>query len=250
MSTTFDSSVSAQINAASVPFIIVGDQSANVAVSDKQRLGVDNGQNDFPVLRYLLGQCRMKLHDIVAQNEFGTEDQTSSPVARPFIYKSTFSRQRSLRVIMYRPQELMTNALLNFVGFVSQMHVDMSVELEQELLRLDAILVEELTLVPGLLSYASLRTSSGTWYNLVLMNDDQVRSNLKQGIHHQYAAYQLAPQCYKWIRIHSGTLPGGVQERRFEVQRTKAYAPYHTHSTGLTFCVHENTYARDVHATR
>lgn len=29
--------------------------------------------------------------------------------------------------------------------------------------------------LPGLLSYASLRTSSGTWYNLVLMNDDQVR---------------------------------------------------------------------------
>src|SRR5215469_14091224 len=104
---------------------------------------------------------------------------------------------------IHKKQELMTNTSLNCVGFVKRAQVEMSVELEQELCRLGAVLVKELTHMPGLLSYASLRTSSGTWYNLVLMNDDQVRSNLKQGVYHQYAAYQLAPQCYKRIRIHS-----------------------------------------------
>ena|SRR5437763_8810222 len=144
----------------------------------------------------------------------------------------------------------MTSTSLNFVGFVNQVQVGMSVGLEQELFRLDAILVEELMQMPGLLSYASLRTSFGTWYNLVLMNDDQVGSNLKEGVHHQYAAYQLAPQCYKWICIHSGTLLGGVRGNRFELQRTKYYAPYNADSTDRTFRVHENTYARDMHVTR
>jgi hypothetical protein len=126
----------------------------------------------------------------------------------------------------------------------------MPVALGQELFRLDAILAEELTRMLGLLSYSSLRTSFGTWYNLVLINDDQVRSDLKQGVYHQYAAYQLAPQCYKWIRIHSGTLPSGVYGNRFEVQRTKYYAPYNAHGPGWAFRVYENTYARDVHVTR
>ena len=119
----------------------------------------------------------------------------------------------------------MTNASLNFVSFVNHVQVELPVELEQELFRLDAILVEELTQIPGLLSYASLHTSSGTWYNLVLMNDDQVRSNLKQGAHHQYAACQLAPQCYKWIRIHSGNLSGGVHGDHFEVCEPNSMRP-------------------------
>jgi len=140
----------------------------------------------------------------------------------------------------------MTNALLNFVGLQNQVQVEMSVELEQELSRLAAILVVELTQMSGLFSYASLHTGSGKWYNLVLINDDQVSSSLKQGVHHQYVAYQLAPQCYKWIRFHCGILLGSLCGNRFEVQRTRYYAPHNAQCNERTFCVRENTYARDV----
>jgi hypothetical protein len=52
------------------------------------------------------------------------------------------------------------------------------------------------------------------------------------------------------IRIHSGTLPGGVHGKRFEVERTRYYESYNAQSPGRTFCVHENTYARGMHVTR
>jgi hypothetical protein len=120
MSSTVDSSASVQLNATTVPFVIVGDQPSGIATSDTQEVEGNDRRNDFFVLRYLLGQNRMKLHEIATQNKSGIEDQTSCQVSKPFIYNSVLSWQRSLRVIMYRPQVLMTNASLNFVGFVNQ----------------------------------------------------------------------------------------------------------------------------------
>jgi hypothetical protein len=234
-------------HATTTPFVMVSTKPASFSVSGTQ----DDVQNDCSILRYLLRQNCVTLHSLEAQPITREKEQANDQQTKPFIYTSTLSRERTLRMIMYRPQVLMAHTSINFVGFVSQRKNAIPEELEQELERLDAVLVEELTQMPGLLSYASLRINSGTWYNLVLMNDDQVRSHLKQGAHHQYAAYQIAPHYYTWIRIHSGTLPSGIHGDRFNVQRTKYYTTtYNAHTTEPNFHVYEKTYVTDELLTR
>jgi len=49
--------------------------------------------------------------------------------------------------------------------------------------------VDDLTQMPRLLSYAALRTGFGTWYNLVLINDDQMMER------------------FRYVFIHSGPRP-------------------------------------------
>ena len=250
MSSTFNTLTNKLSNTDSVPFVIISDENAKSSMSGAQQQENNDGQNDFAMLRYLLRQNCVTLHSLEKQPTSNEEELTGKHATKPLIYTSTLTRKRTLRMIMYHPEVLMAHTAINFVGFVSQKQNTISEDLEQELLRLDTLLVEELIHMPGLLSYASLHTTSGTWYNLVLMNDDQVRSHLKQGAHHQYAAYQLAPLYYEWIRIHSGTLPGGVRGDRFEVQRTKYYTTHNTYPTDQTFRVYENTYATDTHFVR
>jgi hypothetical protein len=253
MSSTFNSLTNNTLHTPGVPFVIVSDKAAKISATgnpNTQQEEHNDRQNDFAMLRYLLRQNCVTLHSLEKQQPPSQEEGADNRSTKPLIYNSTLSRNRTLRMIMYKPQVLMANIPINFVGFVSQKQKTISEKLEQELLRLDTILVEELTQMSGLLSYASLHTTSGTWYNLVLMNDDQVRSYLKQGAHHQYAAYHLAPHYYEWVRIHSGILPGGVRGDRFEVQRTKYYAIHNTYTPEQTFRVYENTYATDTDLVR
>ena len=93
------------------------------------------------------------------------------------------------------------------------------------------------------------------------MSSDEVRLHLKQTDSHRYAAYQLAPHYYDWIRIHIGTLPGGIRGDRFEIQSTKYYTADDEGPSSIaveatsspkkrTFYVYTNTYATDAYMTR
>ena len=104
----------------------------------------------------------------------------------------------------------MYNRSLLFVGFISAVQAHVSPAIIEELHRVDKLLVQELAVNPGLLTYSSLELSKGRWYNLVLLRDDSAHVYFKQNSTHRYAAHQLATCYYAWIRLHNGVLPGGL----------------------------------------
>ncbi len=68
-----------------------------------------------------------------------------------------------------------------------------------------------------------LELHDGNWCNLVLLNDPEVKIRLKNSETHRYAAYELAPSCYEWIRLHNGIMPAGLAGDDMLLQKTRYY---------------------------
>jgi len=124
---------------------------------------------------------------------------------------------------IYNPEELLLHNELAFVGFVSGKLKPLRPSIAAELRIIDKKLVTELANTPGLLSYSSLELHEGNWCNLVMLNDTEVKLRLKNAATHQYAAYEIAPSCYEWIRLHHGIMPAGLAGNDMLLQKTRYY---------------------------
>jgi hypothetical protein len=174
---------------------------------------VIKGKLDLVVLRYMARRVFMTLRSL---------DQTTATM-RPLLYYLEERRRRIHRMAIYNPQELSLNNELAFVGFVSGRQKPIRASVVAELHAVDEKLVAELVGVPGLLSYSSLELHDDKWCNLVLLNDPAVKLHLKNAETHRYAAYELAPSHYEWIRLHNGTMPAGLAGDVMVLQKTKYY---------------------------
>jgi hypothetical protein len=94
---------------------------------------------------------------------------------------------------------------------------------DSELQRAEGLLATELVSMSGLLCNSFLEFRTGNWYNLVLLADPNVKAHVKNSVTHGYAAYQLAPRYYEWIRLHSGIIPDGLSRNTLLLQKTKYY---------------------------
>lgn len=130
--------------------------------------------------------------------------------ARPWMHMSLEKKRRAYRVAIYQPEVLRIGGAFSFVGFVSQRNTALEPELINEIARVDQEMLAHVGSVPGLISYSSLELRAGLWYNLVLFQGAALKSHLKGMMTHNYAAYKLAPAYYNWIRLHQGTLSGGL----------------------------------------
>lgn len=176
---------------------------------------------DLLALRYMAQQLRLTLH---------TMEQPLTDSA-PFLYAATERRCCTHRIALYDPRQLMQSVPLAFVGFVSGLQADADPAVSPELQRIDAQMLAELAHVPGLLSYSSMELRPGRWYNLVVLQDMSGKTYLKSLKKHQYAAYELAPRAYDWIRIHSGLIPGGLAGNMMDILKTKHYVYRHADNT-------------------
>ncbi|GCE18172.1 hypothetical protein [Dictyobacter kobayashii] len=190
---------------------------------------VVKGQLDLIVLRHMARQLRLTLL---------TMEQASS-TSFPGVYELN-ERQSSLhRIVFYRPELLTTDETLSFVGFVSGRQRAKDDTLNEELFQADRKMLDKLMHIPGLLAYSSLELRPGRWYNLVVMQTFDVKTDLKSIDMHQHAAYRLAPRAYDWIRIHSGIFPGGLAKNVPRLLKTKHYAFQHDTKN---FHMHEVNY--------
>jgi hypothetical protein len=109
------------------------------------------------------------------------------------------------------------------VGFISGRQLPVEQHIADEMMRIDNMMLTELMHIPGLLSYSSLELCAGRWYNLVLLSD----ANVKECFHtletHRYAAYQLAPIYYAWIRLHHGMIKGGLVGQDMQLLETRYF---------------------------
>jgi hypothetical protein len=177
---------------------------------------VNKGRLDLIVLRYMARSVHLTLMKEVAP-QVGAMDYA------PSLSYFEERRGRTHRIAIYDLQQLQVQRNLAFVGFVSRKQQPLSDSIVEDIHEVDKKLVAELVGTPGMLSYSSLELRTGNWYNLVLFNDPVTKRHIKDSATHRYAAYQLAPRYYEWIRLHSGIMPGGIARCDLVLQKTKHY---------------------------
>jgi hypothetical protein len=168
---------------------------------------------DLVILRYIARRVYVALRSF----------DWSTTTARPLLYYLDERRKRTHRMAIYNPEELLLNHELAFVGFISGKLRPLRPSVAADLRIMDRKLIAELVDTPGLLSYSSLELHDGNWCNLVLLNDPKVKIHLKNTETHRYAAHELAPSCYEWIRLHNGMMPAGLANNEMLLQKTTYY---------------------------
>ncbi|GHO78744.1 hypothetical protein KSD_65150 [Ktedonobacter sp. SOSP1-85] len=131
---------------------------------------------------------------------------------QPWLHTLVEPNNRAHRIAIYRPDVLKSAPQLSFVGFVSQRRSQLPPCLVDEISRIDQELLVNVANVPSLVSYSSFALRPRLWYNLVLFQGSGLGTHLKGMAGHTYAAYELAPAYYDWIRLHQGMLTPASQD--------------------------------------
>lgn len=197
------------------------DSSLNTGEAVEDR-SLPNGQeetSDLVLLRYMAQRIYITLYLL---------DRPIS-TAQPLLYYSEEGHKYIHRIAIYHPQELLLNNSLDFVGFVSSKQKPGSQPVIEEIRIVDKKLVAELVGTPGLLSYSSMELRDGNWCNLVLFSSTETKTHIKNSETHAYAAYQLSPRYYDWIRLHNGIMPAGLACNDMLLRKTKYYTFHAAH---------------------
>jgi hypothetical protein len=176
-------------------------------------LHLKKGKLDLVVLKLMAQRLYLTLHQL---------DQ-SADSGRPLLYSLEEQQKRVHRIALYKPEELVQQKQLSFVGFISGKRRSISQWILDEISAVDQKLIVELLHISGILSYSSLELRTGRWYNLVVFTGSGTKDELKSSRTHAYAAYQLAPHYYEWIRLHNGVMPGGLAQQELVLKSTKYY---------------------------
>jgi len=173
----------------------------------------EENEQDIVLLRYMTQRIYITLYLL-------DEPADSS---QPLLYYSEEGHKHTHRIAIYRPQELLLNNKLDFVGFVSRKRQPGDPQGIEEIRAVDKKLIVELINTPGLMSYSSLELRDGRWCNLVLFSGAETKMHIRNSEMHTYAAYQLSPRYYDWIRLHNGIMPTGLARNEMLLQKTKYY---------------------------
>lgn len=170
-------------------------------------------EQDLVILRYMTQRINITLYLL---------DGPTNP-SQPLLYYLEEGHKYTHRIAIYTPQELLLNNKLDFVGFISRKLQPGDSQVIEEIRAVDKKLIVELINTPGLMSYSSLELRDGRWCNLVLFSGPELKMHLKKSETHAYAAYQLSPRYYDWVRLHNGIMPGGLARNEMLLQKTKLY---------------------------
>lgn len=175
---------------------------------------IHKGRFDFVVLQVMAKKIAVTLRTL----------EQSGETALPLSYSFEERRGRQHRMIIFAPHILLTPEETRFVGFVSRRSPTVKPQIVDEIFRTDELMLTEIARIPGLLSYSSLELHPGNWYNLVLFRDPGVKMHVRSGEIHRHAAHHLSPAYYEWIRLHNGTMPGGLTRQEMRLKSTKYYS--------------------------
>ena len=173
----------------------------------------EENEQDIVLLRYMAQRIYVTLYLL---------DEPTDP-SQPLLYYSEEGNKHTHRIAIYKPQQLLLNSKLDFVGFISRKLQPGDTQVIEEIRTVDKKLIVELINTSGLMSYSSLELRDGRWCNLVLFSGPETKMHLKQSDTHMYAAYQLSPRYYDWVRLHNGIMPGGLARNELLLQKTKLY---------------------------
>ncbi len=189
------------------------NMNASEALNERSLPNFEIGNLDLVILSYMAQRIYVTLYLL---------DEPVDP-SQPLLYYAEEGRKHTHRIAIYRPEELMRNSSLDLVGFVSAKLKPGRPQVIKEIRAVDKKLIVEFISTPGLLSYSSLELRDGRWCNLVLFSGRETRVHIRNSETHAYAAYQLSPRYYEWVRIHNGIMPGGLARNEIVLQKTRYY---------------------------
>jgi hypothetical protein len=186
---------------------------SNEVLDEDSPSGDKEYEQDIVLLRYMAQRIYITLYLL---------DEPTNP-SKPLLYFLEEGHKYTHRIAIYNPQALLLNNKLDFVGFISRKLQPGDSKVIEEIRTVDKKLIVELINTPGLMSYSSLELRDGRWCNLVLFSGPETKIHLKQSNMHKYAAYQLSPRYYDWVRLHNGIMPDGLAHNELLLQKTKFY---------------------------
>jgi hypothetical protein len=182
---------------------------AGQSVSRRPFTSVGLYDRDRSVLSYMLEDVRAMLGEM----DEGTITVTSF---QPIEWQVHGLKRRT---ILNDPMRLHARGDVCVVGFFGERHKDKDGSPLEEA---NAEIVLEFRNYPGILSYSSMELADGNWANLVLHDVPEARDYWRAGEAHAKAARELSPLFYRTVRIHNGTLAGGVLSgKQISIERTK-----------------------------
>jgi hypothetical protein len=180
------------------------------ALEDRSLSNSAENAQDIVLLRYMAQRIYVTLYLL--------DEPTDS--SQPLLYYSEEGHKHTHRIAIYKPQELLVNNKLDFVGFISRKLQPEDPHVIEEIRAIDKKLIVELISTPGLMSYSSLELHDGRWCNLVLFSGAETKMHIRNSAMHTYAAYQLSPRYYDWVRLHNGIMPTGLARNEMQLQKT------------------------------
>jgi hypothetical protein len=183
--------------------------SANQSVARRPFTAVSLYQRDEATLGYMLEDLRALLARMA----------TGEIAVIPYQSVEWLVHGLKRRVIVANAMGLHNRRTICVVGFFGERHVEQD---HAPLEEANAEIVLEFRNFPGILSYSSMEMPDGNWANLVLHDIPEVREYWRASERHARAAQELSPKYYRTVRIHNGTLPGGIMSgRTIAIERTK-----------------------------
>lgn len=177
---------------------------------------IDKGERDLIVLRYMARQ-------VLTMAQRPDELAATATMKQPLLYLLHERHNRSHRIALYQARESFLLPNLLFVGFISKKQAALDAQIVGDIADVDKKMLNELVEIPGLLSYSSLQFRNGNWCNLVLFREETAKTHVRSSNTHSYAAYQLAPRYYEWIRLHNGRVDGALAQGRLMLKKTHLY---------------------------
>lgn len=166
-------------------------------------------ERDLSVLSYMLEDLRAMLGEM----------SDGALTVTPYQPMEWLVHGLKRRTILTNPVRLHAREDVCVVGFFGERHIDRDGSPLEEA---NAEIVLEFRNYPGILSYSSMEMSDGNWANLVLHDVPEAREYWRASEAHAKAARELSPLFYRTVRIHNGTLAGGVPGgKQILVERTK-----------------------------
>ncbi len=167
-------------------------------VADRPFTDLSRSQQDLALMRRILASL---IRLLAAPHEWPAPPQ-------PLVVRGD-DEQRVTREVVCNRAALSASDPLFVVGFFGHRRGDRDPTI---LNAVDDDLIHEFTLHPGVLSYSSFELDDGNYVNLVLMQGPEARAHWRTNSRHTYAARELAPEYYAFIRLQNAILPRGLAD--------------------------------------
>lgn len=174
---------------------------------------VTNNDHDLSILRYMF---------LCAKDAADRLDTDVAPREPIVIHMKDIPGGLRLRIVTKTRVSLQLSNL-SFVGFISKKQCSVTPDIQNRVDAADSGMLLELAKQPALLSYVSLQLSDENWYNLVIFSHDGAKHAILTTSLHHYAAYELAPHYYQWIRLHHGSIEQRDTALELMLHTTKYY---------------------------
>jgi hypothetical protein len=143
---------------------------------------------------------------------------------RPSSVSFINGNRRTCRIIFYDLDKLFAQKDLFMVIFYASKREGLTEQSNVNFFETDWGIAMSMLGTNDILCYASQELPDGNWFNIVLFTKEIDKHQVTSSETHHYAAYDLAPKRFQWIRLHNALIPGGIMDHKgVAITKTKYY---------------------------